>query len=481
MYGLAKRILKVLAFWLAGVFFACIVAFVLYLQNRPDLKVWHTVELDEEFTAGAVDTFDAYLDLEGHLFDQLDTEVIDRIEPEDRLAINRYHRGSRTDPAQWARNWNRSFEFPARDPKIGVLLLHGMSDSPYSLRSIGERLREDDAWVVGLRLPGHGTTPSGLRTISWQDMAAATRLAMDHLKDRVGDRPIYIVGFSNGGALAVHYALSTLDEPDLPSADGLVLISPAIGVSPVAVLAVWQARLGNLLGMPKLEWTGISLEYDPFKYGSFAVNAGDVTYRLTIEIQARFDALGKDNRLTGMPPILAFQSIVDATVSTPALIDNLFMKLPNEGHELVLFDTDRSEGVAPFVAGKQDTVLANLMNNGDLEFTLSVIGNESPQSKDLLVRRKAPGASVTDDLPLGNSWPDDIYSLSHIALPIPPADPLYGKTSPRDSSLIYLGDLTLRGERGIFSVPAADLLRLRWNPFYAYVEGRTLEMMGIQD
>src|SRR4030088_3017231 len=37
--------------------------------------------------------------------------------------------------------------------------------------------RSSSAWVIGLRLPGHGTVPSGLTIRRWQDMAAAVRLA----------------------------------------------------------------------------------------------------------------------------------------------------------------------------------------------------------------------------------------------------------------------------------------------------------------
>ena len=46
-----------------------------------------------------------------------------------------------------------------------------MSDSPYSLRAIGQSLNQQHFWVVGLRLPGHGTAPSGLLSIHWEDMA----------------------------------------------------------------------------------------------------------------------------------------------------------------------------------------------------------------------------------------------------------------------------------------------------------------------
>ena len=58
-----------------------------------------------------------------------------------------------------------------------MLLLHGMSDAPYSLRALGEALHARGFHVLGLRLPGHGTAPSGLVTATWEDMAAAVALA----------------------------------------------------------------------------------------------------------------------------------------------------------------------------------------------------------------------------------------------------------------------------------------------------------------
>ena len=67
--------------------------------------------------------------------------------------------------------------------------------------------------------------------------AAAVRLGIRHLAAEVDGQPLYIVGYSNGAALAVEYALSTLEDPELPRVAGLGLVSPAIGVSPVAALA----------------------------------------------------------------------------------------------------------------------------------------------------------------------------------------------------------------------------------------------------
>ena len=273
------------------------VVFVLYLNNRPDLSVWHTADLDEEFTTDSeISSFQEYLALEDRLFKQLNDEVYQKIAADQETQINRYNKGSLSDPRRWPRNWNRSYELAADQPRAVVLLLHGMSDSPYSLRNMAERLHQAGAYVVGLRIPGHGTAPSGLTTVRWQDMAAAVRIAMRHVAQKAAGQPVYVVGYSNGAALAVNYALEAADDSDLPQVDRLALLSPEIGVSRVAVLAVWQARLGTWLGLDKLAWNDILPEYDPYKYGSFAVNAGDVAYRITSEIQQRLTALEKSGK-----------------------------------------------------------------------------------------------------------------------------------------------------------------------------------------
>jgi alpha-beta hydrolase superfamily lysophospholipase len=479
LLGTAKHTLKALGYGIAGGVAVMIVVFVLQLERRPDLKVWHTAELDAEFAADGAKSFEDYLSFERRLFKQLNERVYDRIEPEDRRLINRYHRGSLSDPDRWSTNWNRTFELSEKAPKAGILLLHGMSDSPYSLRSLGLRLHASGAWVVGLRLPGHGTAPSGLVSVKWQDMVAAVRLSMEHLRDKVGDRPLYIVGYSNGGALAVHYAISALEDNALPSVDGMVLVSPAIGVTPLAAFAVWQARLGRLLGLQKLAWTDILPEYDPFKYGSFAVNAGDQVYRLTGEIQSKMKTLGVVGALVDFPPVLAFQSAVDATVSMQSLIDGLFGQLPAGGHELVIFDINRISEIAQMLRqDPKENVKAGLYDT-DLGFTISFVTNKSEKSRRVVVRKKRPGDSEIVEISTGLMWPKGLYSLSHVALPISPNDPLYGGPNAGNSPGIKLGDITLRGERGVLQIPASAMLRLRWNPFYPYMERRLLEFVRL--
>jgi alpha-beta hydrolase superfamily lysophospholipase len=481
LVSLARHTLRALSYSTVGALVVVIIVFVVYMNGRADLNVWHLAKLDEEFTADSdVQSFTEYLALEERLFKQLDELVYAKIADDQHQDINRYNRGSLSDPERWSPNWNRSFTLTAESPKAAVLLLHGMSDSPYSMRHLGERLHTAGANVLGLRMPGHGTAPSGLVDLSWQDMAAAVRLAMQHLAQQNDGLPIYVIGYSTGAALAVNYALAALADESLPPIERIVLLSPAIGVTSVAVLAIWQARLGHLLGLEKLAWNAILPEYDPFKYGSFAVNAGNVVYQLTNKIQQRLTALRAAGKLQGVPPILAFSSIVDATVSTPALVSNLFQQLPAGERELVLFGINRATEIEPIMKWDPAAVTQALQANPHPAFTLSLMINENPQSKKVIVRSQAPGQQGPSDSDIGLSWPEDIYSLAHVALPFPPHDSLYGGQPEGNSPGIHLGDLALSGERGVLQVPADEMLRLRWNPFYPYVESRVLEFLGLE-
>ena len=67
-----------------------------------------------------------------------------------------------------------------------------------------------------------------------------------------------------------------------------------------------------------------------------------------------------------------------------------------------------------------------------------------------------------------------MISLSHVALPFAPDDPLYGQYRPDDPEALFLGQPSIRGERGLLRISSDWLLRLRYNPFYAYLESRAL-------
>jgi len=449
---------------------------VYVLNSRADLHLWHEVDLDEEFTDSSdVTDFAGYLALEERLFAQLEAEVYARTPAPTGDSINRFEKGSTMDPTSMNKNWNRTFELTQADPKAGVLLLHGMSDSPYSLRHLGQAFHEAGASVIGLRVPGHGTAPSGLVETTWKDMAAAVTLAATHLKKSIGDKPLYLVGYSNGGALSVIYATESIKDPSIPRPDGLVLLSPEIGVSKAASLAVWQGRIGHWLGLEKLAWNSISMEYDPFKYGSFAVNAGDQAYRITAEIDKRLGKMVKDGSIKELPRILAFQSAVDATVSTPALISRLFDRLPDGDHELVLFDINRLALIENLLSRDPADHLDSLLKGSEHTFSLTVVSNETTEgrpTKEVSIRHRTAGESEARIKPTDMSWPEETFSLSHVALPFPEHDPLYGSGEGGKSPT--LGNRALRGERGTLVISPGEMLRQKWNPFYHWLEEKSL-------
>ena len=71
-----------------------------------------------------------------------------------------------------------------------------------------------------------------------------------------------------------------------------------------------------------------------------------------------------------------------------------------------------------------------------------------------------------------------MISLSHIALPFPPDDPVYGQREPNNPDIIFLGQMAVQGERGLLQFSSDWLLRLRHNPFYEFLEAGTLEWLS---
>ncbi len=451
------------------------------MNDKPDLQVWHTVDLDEEFTEESeVATFEEYLALEDRLFQQVDELVYSANDGDPTQWIDRYTKQSSSDATSWKTNWNRTFELTTESPKLGVLLLHGLTDAPYSLRAIGERLNAEGAHVVGLRIPGHGTVPAALTETSWQDMAAAVRIAMRHLQDQVGDGPLYAVGYSNGGALSVRYALESIEDETLPPLAGMALLSPEIGITATAAFAIWQERVGYILGLDKLQWTSVLPEYDPYKYNSFPANAGMLAHNITVANREQLKAFSEQGKLDSFPAVIAFQSIVDSTVLASSLVRDLFARLPESKHELVVYDINRSAQIEPLLIGGKVPDVAGLEASAQRLYTLSLLTNQSPESESVVVSRYAPQSHEPEVESISLKWPRTTYSLSHVALPFRKDDAIYGAGPRKDPTRIHLGAIAVRGEKGVFAISAGDMLRQRWNPFYDYQEDRIVEHFKVK-
>jgi len=460
-----------------------LIVLVFAVQARarlPDLSAWHRVELDDfrAASAGAPDTFEDYLALEDRLFAQLRARVLDDPAQADRQALSRFNPDSVVAALAMDTDYNRSFELaPAGEPRGSALLVHGLTDSPYSLRAIAGTLQAQGYYVVVLRMPGHGTAPAGLLDVSWKDWYAAVELAARYAAAKAGpDKPFVAGGHSTGAALVTLYSLRSLEDPDLPRPRDLYLVSAAIGISRFAVLTNILSGLSFIPYFEKSRWMDVFPEYDPYKYNSFPVNAANQVHLLTRVIQASIDELETAGRLDGMPRVHVFQSIVDSTVTAEQVVRGLLARLPAGGHELVVFDINRQEMLSGFVAPGPQADLERLRAAVDLPFRLTLVANRSADSPEVAAYVRLPGTRdvLVEDLPL--AWPHGVFSVGHVSLPFPADDPVYG-LEPQTGAVFNLGAIAARGEGGALVVGLGTFSRLRANPFFGVIAGRIVETL----
>jgi pimeloyl-ACP methyl ester carboxylesterase len=396
-------------------------------------------------------------------------------------AFSRFDPASPTHPSRFDRDWNLTWERRPAGPVRGeALLLHGLSDAPYSLRAVGELLAGEGFHVVGLRLPGHGAVPGGLAAASREDWRAAVRLGVAATGGRpAAGRPFVIVGYSNGAALALDYALAAIQDGGGRVPDRLIFLSPALAVTPAAAFARWPQRASRLPGLGALAWESIEEEFDPFKFNSFPIHAAAEIHELTEEIEERLVSLEAEPG-GALPPLLTLQSVVDATVPPVASLTRVYGRVRRSRDEsgLVLFDANRGAGIGALLVPEADELLALASPDRRFEFRVTLITNAATGTQVEAVTRPA-GSLRTTRTPLGLAWPEGVYSLSHVAVPFPPDDPAYGVgTSPAGPPFPF-GDLEIKGERGVFRIPDRLLTRLRYNPFYGVVEGEIRNFLGL--
>lgn len=183
----------------------------------------------------------------------------------------------------------------------GVLLTHGLSDSPYHMRHLGEFFQRNGFRVMAVLLPGHGTQPGDLLGVRWEDWAAAVAYGVQSLVEEVDD--VYLAGFSAGAAL------SLLQANEDERVQGVFLFSPALKI---ATRARW-AHLRRLYSwlLPRSAWLNLLPDQDPYKYESFCMNAVTQMWRLTLALpQAELSI-----------PVFVVASADDATVISAAALE----------------------------------------------------------------------------------------------------------------------------------------------------------------
>jgi carboxylesterase len=111
--------------------------------------------------------------------------------------------------------------FHAGTGGTGVLLCHGFTGSPGSLRPWAEYLAGAGLTVSVPRLPGHGTTWQEMSRTRWEDWYAEADRAFEELRGQSNE--IFVMGLSMGGCLALRMA-----ELRGAGVSGLVLVNPSV-------------------------------------------------------------------------------------------------------------------------------------------------------------------------------------------------------------------------------------------------------------
>ena len=337
--------------------------------------------------------------------------------------------GADADSLQKIIDGNSPFEFepvgryPAGKKKPyrrGVLLIHGLTDSPYFMRHLAVFFQENGFRVMTVLLPGHGTRPGDLLEVRWQEWAKTVAYGTDRLAAEVDE--VYLAGFSAGGTLSVYHGLCD------GRVCGLFLFAPALRISPKAAWANLHKPYSWLV--PSAKWVSILPDRDIYKYESFPKNAAAQMYALTQEVNAQ-ELLHKPNL-----PIFTAASADDTTANTSATL-NFMMRMPHPSSKLVLYSTDEGKHLHGF-----------------------------PKEKLELVYSVVPGQKI--------------LSFAHTSIVLPPEDAHYGAAGNYSNCTHYYPDemekydvcnnnpdQVLQGEITEQNLATGTLRRLMYNPHYA--------------
>ncbi len=162
---------------------------------------------------------------------------------------------------------------PSKGGGKGFLLIHGLTDSPYIMRSVSDSLHKayPCAVIRAVLLPGHGTVPGDTLNMKHQDWLRITDYGVKSFENDRNIKETYLVGFSTGTALAIRHIKEGHSGSKVK---GLVLLSPAVKAKSSLIWAT-----GILASVS--DWESIYAEKDAARYESFSYHAAAEFYQLT--------------------------------------------------------------------------------------------------------------------------------------------------------------------------------------------------------
>lgn len=142
--------------------------------------------------------------------------------------IGEAREGARIEPAHFVatdgtrlplRHWQLVAE-----PQFAIVALHGFNDYSSAFEAPGRRWAEAGGAVYAYDQRGFGATPQRGVWAGDDRLIGDLRAVIDLLRERHSGKPLFVVGESMGGAVA----MATFSRPDAPAIDGLILVAPAV-------------------------------------------------------------------------------------------------------------------------------------------------------------------------------------------------------------------------------------------------------------
>jgi carboxylesterase len=185
-----------------------------------------------------------------------------------------------------------------RNASIGVLLSHGFTGSPYSMKPFAEHLAGQGYGVAVPRLPGHGTRWQELNTTRWQDWYAVLDAELEKL--RMDHDQVFVAGLSMGGCLVLRLA-----EEHGSDVAGVIVVNPSVSSDDVRLraLPVLQRLVPSLPGIS-----------DDIKKPGVTENAYDRMPLKALYSLSRLWTVTRSDLAKVTQPLLLFRSTVDHVV-----------------------------------------------------------------------------------------------------------------------------------------------------------------------
>lgn len=195
--------------------------------------------------------------------------------------------------------------------RTGVLLCHGFTGNPQSLRPWAEYLANEGLSVSLPRLPGHGTTWQEMARTRWEDWFAEVDRAFGELQARTDE--IFVMGLSMGGCLALRLA-----ELRGQAVRGLVLVNPSVTADTKLFVLVPALKFV----VPSIKGIGSDIKKQGVTESSYdrtPVKAAATLPGLWRTTQAHLSEISQ--------PVLVYKSVTDHVVG-PASLKLLSSALP---------------------------------------------------------------------------------------------------------------------------------------------------------